>query len=218
MPSRLPLFPLNLVLYPGEPLPLHIFEPRYRRLLADCLEGDQRFGITAEMQPRPGSLGCIARIRAAQPLEDGRSAIVVIGERRFGVRTLLEAGTPYLMAAVEAFDDAPGTAPLPVERAELMALASELRDALNVLADRTEDPAPWAEDDERFTFEAAALLEADVETRGRILALRSTRERATVLLAMLPRALQVVRGNAEVHVRARSNGKGHHGHDIVTGG
>ena len=217
MPARLPLFPLNLVLYPGEPLPLHIFEPRYRQMLADCLAGDQRFGITAEPQPRPGTLGCVALIRAAQQLEDGRSAIVVVGERRFGVRSLLDAGTPYLMAAVEQFDDAPGTAPLPGEREELQRLAAELRDAVSVLADRPGEAPRWSEDDEQFSFEAAALVETDVETRGRILALRSTRERAAALVAMLPAAVHSAKANAEVHVRARSNGKGHHGHDIVIG-
>ncbi len=218
MPSRLPLFPLNLVLFPGEPLPLHIFEPRYRQLLADCLAGDRRFGITAEPHPRPGTLGCVARIHATQPLEDGRSAIVVVGQRRFGVRSLLDAGTPYLLAAVEEFGDAPGTAPLPQERMELRRLATELRDALNVVADRPADPPPWSEEAELFSFEAAALIDGDVETRGRLLALRSTRERTTALLALMPAAAHQAQANAEVHVRARSNGKGHHGHDIVTDG
>jgi Lon protease-like protein len=160
----------------------------------------------------------VALIRAVQSLEDGRSAIVVLGERRFGVRTLIDAGTPYLMAAVEPFDDAPGTAPLPAERTELRRLAGELRDALHLLADRTEEPPAWSEDEERFSFEAASLLEADLETRGRLLALRSTRERTSALLALLPAAVHQARSNAAVHVRARSNGKGHAGHDIVTGG
>ena len=101
MPSRLPLFPLDVVLFPGELLPLHIFEPRYRRMLADCLEGDQQFGLTAASAPGPGSIGCVARIRAAEPLADGRSNIVVVGGRRFGVRALLAEDTPYLVAAIE---------------------------------------------------------------------------------------------------------------------
>ena len=60
MPRRLPLFPLNVVLFPGTPMPLHIFEPRYRTMLADCLEGDERFCLlysaTSELPP-PGAVG-----------------------------------------------------------------------------------------------------------------------------------------------------------------
>jgi Lon protease-like protein len=216
MPARLPLFPLNLVLFPGEALPLHIFEPRYRQMLTDCLEGDQRFGITAEHQPGPGTLGCVALIRAAQPLEDGRSAIVVVGQRRFGIRSMLDAGTPYLMAAVELFNDEPGTAALPAERAELRQLAGELREALSLLADRPGEEPAWSENEELFSFEAAALIETDLDTRSRLLAGRSTRERVRSMLAMLPAAIGQAKGNAAVHVRARSNGKGHPGHDIVT--
>src|ERR1051326_7523867 len=89
MPSRLPLFPLKIVLFPGALLPLHIFEPRYRQLLADVTLGDHRFGLLPPGErgglPRPGTLGCVALVRAVQPLGDGRSNIVVSGERRFAL-------------------------------------------------------------------------------------------------------------------------------------
>jgi Lon protease-like protein len=159
----------------------------------------------------------VALIRAAQPLEDGRSAIVVVGQRRFGIRSLLDAGTPYLMAAVELFNDEPGTASLPGERAELRQLAGELREALSVLADRPGEEPSWSENEELLSFGAAALIETDLETRSRLLAGRSTRERVRSVLALLPAAVRQAKGNAEVHVRARSNGKGHHGQDTVTG-
>lgn len=216
MPSRLPLFPLNLVLFPGEPLPLHIFEPRYREMLADCLAGDQCFGITAMIPPAPGAIGSIARIRATQPLGDGRSNIVVMGERRFALRALLDEDRPYLVGSVEEFDDQPGTAPLPQERAELMSLAEDYRRALALLADSAED-ADWAEQTEAFTFQVAALTGLEVDAKARLLATRSTRERTQRLVELLPPLLRMVRSRAEVHIRARGNGKGGHGHDIVTG-
>jgi len=218
MPSRLPLFPLQLVLFPGEPVPLHIFEPRYQQLLADCLAGNQRFGITSQPQPTAGTLGCIAEIRGTQPLPDGRSNIVVVGERRFVVGGLLEEGTPYLVASVETFEDTPGTGPLPAERDELRALATEYRDSLALLADSPGPPPNWSDDAELFTYQVAAIAQLELEGKERLLASRSTRERTRTLLGMLPSLLQIARGHAAVHVRSRSNGKGHPGHDIVTDG
>jgi Lon protease-like protein len=219
MPRRLPLFPLELVAFPGELVPLHIFEPRYRQLLADCLAGDQRFGITAQRDPAPGALGTIAHIRASQPLPDGRSNIVVEGERRFTLRTLLETDTPYLVASVEEFDDTSGTDPATEELDALRDLGEEYREALSVLADSPADPPPWGGDPEAFSFQVAALAELDLGAKERLLAVRSTRERARALLGALPELLASARARAAVHVRARSNGKGHAGgHDIVTGG
>ena len=217
MPARLPLFPLNLVLFPGEPLPLHIFETRYRQMLTDCLAGDQRFGITAVIPPVPGAIGSVARIRATQPLSDGRSNIVVMGERRFLLRALLDEQRPYLVGSVEEFDDQPGTAPPPQERAELMSLAEEYRKALAQLSDSAEEEGDWAEQTEAFTFQVAALTGLEVDAKARLLVTRSTRERTQRLVELLPQLIRLVRSRAEVHVRARSNGKGGPGHDIVTG-
>jgi len=218
MSSRVPLFPLDVVLFPGELLPLHIFEPRYRRMLADCLEGDQRFGLTTAAPPGPGSIGCVARIRAAEALADGRSNIVVLGERRFGVRALLDADAPYLMAAIEEFGDTEGTAPLPNELADLRHLGGELRETLAILADRPGEGPEWAGDPELLSFQVAALAESDLEARQRLLAQRSTRDRTRALVARLPELVTGVRGRAEVHIRARFNGKGHPGSDVVPGG
>ncbi len=217
MPSRLPLFSLNHVLFPGEMLPLHIFEPRYRQLLADCLEGDQRFGITASESPGPGTIGCVARIRGTQAMPDGRSNIVVMGESRFGVRALLAEGTPYPVAAVEEFGDEPGTAPLPAETEALRSLGNALRETLGVLADRPGDAVEWDEDMETLTFQVADLAQLERETRSTLLACRSTRERVRTLSSLLPAQINLLRLRAEVHVRARSNGAGHPGHDIVHG-
>lgn len=218
MSSRLPLFPLQLVLFPGEPVPLHIFEARYRQLLADCLSGDQRFGITSHPNPGPGTIGCRVEIRGTQPLPDGRSNIVVVGEQRFVVRGLLDEGTPYLLASVEEFADTPGSAPLAAEREALRGLATEYRDALALIADNPGQSPDWSDDAEQFTFQVAAITQLDLEIKERLLAFRSTRERARALLGVLPSLLQITRGHAAVHVGARSNGKGHPGHDIVTDG
>lgn len=218
MPTRCPLFPLDLVLFPGEAQPLHIFEPRYRQLLADCLAADAPFGITYDGNPRPGTLGTFARVRAAQALPDGRSNIVVTGESRFVIQAMLPEGQPYLVAAVREFADDAESAPHPTELAELREIAAEYRAALMTLTD-VADPAPaWADDVELFTFEVAAFAEVSLTERAELHGVRSTRERARSLLTVLPPLLQRARARAEVHRGAKKNGKGGHGHDIVHGG
>src|SRR3989441_8510362 len=88
---ELPIFPLPLVLFPGAPQPLHIFEPRYRQLLADCLAADRRFGVAHvapprapddDPAPRPRDLGCVALIPSTPELPDGRSNVLTVGGRR----------------------------------------------------------------------------------------------------------------------------------------
>src|SRR2546426_413920 len=105
MARELPIFPLPIVLFPGAPQPLHIFEPRYRQLLHDCLAGDQRFGIAyvapdpapgADPVPSPGDVGCIALIRSNQPLPDGRSNVLTVGERRFVLRSWISSTSARL--------------------------------------------------------------------------------------------------------------------------
>src|SRR6266705_1321721 len=103
MARELPIFPLPIVLFPGAPQPLHIFEPRYRQLLVDCQDGDRRFGIAyvapdgapaADPAPSAGDVGCVALIRSIQPLPDGRSNILAVGERRFVLRRWVEREPP----------------------------------------------------------------------------------------------------------------------------
>src|SRR5206468_8130431 len=139
MPSRLPIFPLGVVLFPTTPLPLHIFEPRYRRMLADCLAGDRSFGITpvgadGEL-PEPGAVGCVAEVRVNQELPDGRSNIVVLGGSRFVLSRVLDESLPYLVAVVQAFDDDRDTEPAADELATLRALFARYFAGLHELND-----------------------------------------------------------------------------------
>src|SRR3989442_9578397 len=144
MPRDLPISPLPLVLFPGTTQPLHVFEPRYRRLLADCLAGDKRFGIAyqpatavQDAAPVPGAIGCVAVIRSTAALPDGRANILTAGERRFTLVEWVPSPLPYRVAHVEEFDDEP------VDETEAAALAAEVRQdfgrltrALAVLTDR----------------------------------------------------------------------------------
>src|SRR2546428_13724625 len=116
MPRELPIFPLPIALSPGAPQPLHIFEPRSRELLADCLAADRRFGIAyvpaeyppgSEPLPRAGDVGCVALIQNTQGLPDGRSNILTVGERRFVLVDWVGSDRPYRLAHVGGFDDWP---------------------------------------------------------------------------------------------------------------
>jgi Lon protease-like protein len=109
---ELPLFPLNTVLCPGIALPLHVFEDRYRALVRDCLENTSPFGVVLIREGREvgtgaisfSETGTIAEIRDAGRLEDGRFDLLVVGTRRFRIRSLLE-GRPYLVADAEVLEE-----------------------------------------------------------------------------------------------------------------
>src|ERR1700749_1871987 len=101
---ELPLFPLPLVLFPGVPLPLHVFEERYRRLLADVRVSNNLFGLpcfdpNAEgvlERPAVGHVGCATEVVEVQPLPDDRSNILTVGVARYRVNDYVESDEPYL--------------------------------------------------------------------------------------------------------------------------
>src|ERR1051325_10841309 len=101
---ELPLFPLPLVLFPGVPLPLHIFEPRYQRMLSDIRAHDSLFGLSyfdsAEAEegiPAIGHIGCVAEVSEIQSLPEGRSNILTIGLIRYRLEAYVDRGDPYLV-------------------------------------------------------------------------------------------------------------------------
>lgn len=114
MDSRrvIPIFPLPLVQFPGAITPLHIFEPRYRKMIKNVMAGDKTFGIlyrndqllTASESLPPGSIGCAVEVAVVQELPDGRSNILCVGSSRYSVTAYVE-GEPYPQAEVEFFDD-----------------------------------------------------------------------------------------------------------------
>jgi Lon protease-like protein len=104
---EIPLFPLHTVLFPGMPLQLHIFEPRYRSMVRDCVEGGQMFGVVLIRQgveaggpAIPYPIGCSAQIIDLEPLSDGEFNLTALGEERFQIIEL-QHDKPYLRATVE---------------------------------------------------------------------------------------------------------------------
>ena len=215
-PARLPLFPLPLVLFPGATLPLHVFEPRYRALLADCRAGDGRFGIVVSGEagaPAPGVVGCVAELRDVQMLPDGRANIVVEGAERFAIAHLVDAGTPYQTAEVRPWEDLPE----PEAADALRALDASVREAFTrvaraarTIADDSAPVPPLPPDPGALSFAVASVVDFDLPTRQRLLASRSASARLSELAALLTQAVKPIEARAAVHVGARRNGHGPH--------
>ena len=114
LPERISIFPLGeVVLFPDALLPLHIFEPRYRRLLADALEGDRLIGMVLlkdpEALPRPSvyEVGCAGTIVEHKAFADGRSLVVLKGTVKFRIRREIELDLPYRVVEAQALYEGP---------------------------------------------------------------------------------------------------------------
>lgn len=211
----IPLFPLPLVLFPKAVQPLHIFEPRYRQMLADCLASDRSFGVicrtpeSREDEIAPGTIGCMARVESTQPLADGRSNIMVIGDQRFSFHAFAEMGTPYHSAAVEEVVDDDEDA------GSLASLAASVREVF----ERAGRAARTMQDDAsalpelpthagELSFAVAQYVDLPLDLRQRLLSSRSPRERLELLLETLRPMITQLEVGARVHEKARTNGHG----------
>ncbi|HZS60184.1 MAG TPA: LON peptidase substrate-binding domain-containing protein [Gemmatimonadaceae bacterium] len=214
---RLPLFPLPLVLFPGVPLPLHIFEPRYRIMLADCLEGDREFGIAfrpdgvAERDLPSGHIGCVAHIESTELLPDGRSNVIVRGTERFMLDRYLDSARPYFMAEASEYDDA-DEPPLTLEPSaeRVRELFKRVGTAARTLTDDPDALPALPENPALLAFAVGALIEMDPAARQRLLASRSPSGRLRDIEMLLSPAVDSLERRATVHVRAKSNGHGPH--------
>ena len=212
---ELPLFPLPLVLFPGVPLPLHIFEPRYRRLLADIRVSNNLFGLphfdesaSAGDRPAVGHVGCVAEVVEVQPLPDGRSNILVVGLVRYRLDTYVDSDEPYLVGRVTVFEDETEDEDLLAARAEKVSdLFTRIARAVRTINDdRTGLPDLPTTDPERLSFLVAAAMELDIEIKQELLETRSTAERLGRISEMLAQVVGNYEERARAHAVARGNG------------
>ncbi|MBV9268628.1 MAG: LON peptidase substrate-binding domain-containing protein [Acidobacteriaceae bacterium] len=181
MASRLlPLFPLSVVLLPGTPLPLHIFEERYKQMMSDIVPEHAEFGVVLVKGEGIVNIGCAATVdRVLQRYPDGRLDLIAMGQRRFRILSL-DSDMAYLRGEVEFFNDESAEDVPPELRQKAISAYSKLLqvESPELVADPRLD-AP------QLSFQLAQAL-SDLDKRQSLLTLRSETERLQFLLAILP--------------------------------
>jgi hypothetical protein len=193
------MFPLGMVLVPSAGLPLHVFEPRYRALVRDCLAGDREFGVVLIARgsevggnDRRTDVGTMARLAEAAELPDGRWAVAAVGLRRIRVVEWLP-DDPYPIAEVEDWPDAP---PGPTYDERLRDVMAQLRRALALAAEAGDAAAPatieLAADPVLAGHQAAAVAPLGPLDQQRLLAAATPDERLADLSDLLADAIVVL--------------------------
>ncbi|MEM6287703.1 MAG: LON peptidase substrate-binding domain-containing protein [Bacteroidota bacterium] len=199
--DRLPLFPLGLVLLPGEPVPLHIFEPRYKEMVRICLDDDQPFGIVYASESALSKVGCTARIRrVAARYQDGRLDIVAVGEERFAVEEV-HRDRSYLTADIgDVLDTETDVAPS--IRQKLIARHMKLLE----LAGETPRPNRYDEASS-LSFLVGRNAGLDLGDKQALLEMRSEEERVQYLADHLGALLVRLEKARDYRDRARGDGQ-----------
>ena len=193
------LFPLGLVLLPTERVPLHIFEPRYRELIGECLEDDEEFGLLYADEDGVREVGTRARVaEVLERFDDGRLNVVVEGGERFRVERLTR-GRSFMTADVEPVEDEASD----VEEETAARAAGAFR-ALAALAGAEADPPD--ETSPLLSYELAAQVELAPEAKQDLLESRSEQERLELVAELLDIARQTLIATRELGDRAKRNG------------
>lgn len=198
--SELGLFPLGIVLLPTEQVPLHVFEPRYKELVGECLAEGHELGIVLADDDGLRAVGTRSAVtEVLHTFEDGRLNVVVEGRERFRLVSLTE-GRSFQTGEVEPLADEPDpAAAADVERAlDLFRKLAELTET------EIDDPAPGAE---QLSFELAARVALAPDLKQELLEGISERARLKRLCELLGRAADAVQLERAVAERASSNGK-----------
>jgi Lon protease-like protein len=202
---RLRLFPLSTVLFPGAALNLHVFEPRYKQMISECLEGGEAFGVVLiregdearDPNVTPYEVGTTAEIDDVTPLEHGRYYISTTGRRRFRIDAIVSR-EPYLTVDVTYLDEETLE-----DRDELKRLAEHVRaefaEYVRLLVDfsGTQSEVDLPVDPGEASFIVGDALQVADSMKQRLLELSSAKERLTVELEFLRRLLPQLRALLE---------------------
>lgn len=196
----LPLFPLDLVLLPGVPLPLHIFEPRYKEMVNECLDQNRHFGIIRSKDESLATIGCTAEIlNVLKKYPDGRMNILAEGKKRFEVlqinqeRSFLQADVFYLED-----DEQPAGEPE-------LATALRLHREIMQLAGAQPEEIGKA-DASQLAYRLAGSLPFDPDFQQALLEMNSESDRVQAIIAFFEKLLPVLQRNALAKRKAGGNG------------
>jgi len=196
------LFPLEVVLLPGTPLPLHIFEPRYKEMIGECMEKQEPFGVVRALEQGLAEIGCTAEIAAVtKKYPDGRMDLVAQGRQRFEVLELNQERS-FLRAEILLLPDEPST-----PSQEDVTRAIDLHRQILSLAGAVQDLS--VRGDGALSFFLAGSLPLDLDFKQKLLATLSEAERLHALAEYLERILPGLRRAARARQKAGGNGHAH---------
>jgi Lon protease-like protein len=210
--SLLPLFPLDVVLFPGIPLPLHIFEPRYKEMISECLAKQREFGVIRAVEQNMSEqnlaeqnladVGCTAEIiTVVKEYEDGKLDIVTEGRKRFEVLRVNRERS-FLQAEVLMIHDESESAP-----SEDTSRAVQLHSELLAIAGARQDLS--GADPKLLSFYLAGSLPLDLDFKQKLLNLRSEPQRISSLIEYLENFIPKMRRAARAREKAGGNGHVH---------
>ena len=199
MSSLVPLFPLDVVLFPGSPLPLHIFEPRYKEMIGECLMSKTDFGVVRAEKDGVAQIGCTAEILAVtKTYDDGRMDIVAQGRKRFELLEVNQERT-FLRGEVLFVPDE-----LDKPAADQVQQAVKLHAEILSLAGARQD---LPEEETSLSYHLAGSLPLDLDFKQSLLVMRSEAQRIQALTTYFDTLLPNLR--RAVIVRKRAGGNGH---------
>jgi len=197
---KISLFPLDVVLFPGAVLPLHIFEERYKEMIGECLAAHSSFGVVRAQQEGLSVIGCAARIlRVTHRYDDGRLDILCQGANRFEIENL-DNSRSFLQAEVDFFGDE-GLPATRAKREQCTALHFEVLELTG--GEKTHRAFDL---NEPVAFQLAWASPTDLSFRIELLAMRSDAERTERLIALYSAMLPKLRRGAQASTVAGRNG------------
>jgi Lon protease-like protein len=197
MARLLPLFPLQLVAFPGIAIPLHIFEERYRRMVGEAEAEGTEFGIVLAKDEGIVNAGCTVTVeQVTHRHPDGRFDVITRGQRRFMIRSI-DQELDYLRADVEFFEDD-----------DFTAVPESLRSAVMEAAQKLGKEVAFNSDDPLVSFQLIRLID-DADFQNMMQRSRSELERFHKLAGVIDKYIERREYSAKMKVKAPTNGAGH---------